>query len=157
MPNEHCYVLARGGGWFLIQKISEFHLDGFSLIAEQTVESIRYNKFDKKLEQILVFGGVDKKVQSYELSLNGNIRLFGQLMNSGQLISLEDEADDGRYVIGKIRKVQKKQVSFQHFDAAGKWFKRNTVFEYSEMTKVSFGGEYEIMWQRYLEEGGAIL
>jgi hypothetical protein len=147
--NIHCVVLETSTEWFLVEEFSDFHFDGFALISKHTVTRRRYNQVDRVLEKILRLQRVEPG--KVPLSIVGNSQdVFGRLSRMDTLVTVES-ADETRFLIGNIHRTTSDRLFMKHFTAAGKWFKRPTGIDHSEIGRVAFLDEYGRGWRRLFQ------
>ncbi|MEW6097263.1 MAG: hypothetical protein AB1567_12200 [bacterium] len=151
--NIHGYLLDISDDWILVQNISEFHLDGYSIIRKSDVDKMRYDNRDRYFEKILRIEGVRENVsKKYEINITDLPSIFKSLKITKLNIIVEcEEPKNELFVIGKITQINKNSVSMLHFDACGRWEKQSTVIYYPEITIIRFDEEYINVFSRYLK------
>jgi hypothetical protein len=150
--NMHGCLLDISDKWILIQNISEFHLDGYSIIRKTDINKIRYDERDKYFEEILKKEGVDNKVsKKYKINLTNLSTIFESLkkIKLNIIVECENKKDD-IFAIGKITQINKDSIAMHHFDACGKWAKKSKVIYYSKITTIGFDQEYINIFSRHL-------
>ena len=55
----------------------------------------------------------------------------------------------GRLIIGRITR---HRLFMKYFGADGKWWARPCGIDYWEISRVAFGGEYEVGWEGYFRD-----
>ena len=150
--NIHGYLLKASKDWLLVQNISEFHLNGYSILRRKDIKKIYYDEAEKFFEKILNKEGVSKKViDKYKINLSSLFTIFGDLKKAKLTIIVEcEEEKDDIFIIGKINRIDSDSVSLYHFDACGRWSKKPKVIKYSKITIIRFDEEYINVFTKYV-------
>jgi hypothetical protein len=145
-------VLALSRNLVLVQNVTDFHLDGYSIIRRCDISKVIYRKDEKCYEKILKKEGLFNKVGLQEkILLNNWLTVFHSLKRIGRNVIVEGECPDiDEYCIGRIIRVNKKHVKMQYFDSTGKWTKGFWHAPYDEITIVQFESEYVKVFSKYL-------
>lgn len=150
--NVHGCLLDISNKWILVQNISEFHLDGYSIIRKTDINKIRYDERDRYFEKILKKEGARKKVsKKYEIGLTDLSIIFESLKKTklNIIVECENKKDD-IFVIGKIAQINEDSIAMHHFDACGKWAKQSKIIYYSKITIIGVDQEYINIFSKYL-------
>lgn len=145
------YLIENQAPFLLIHKTEEFDLSGFSIIRKDQFDSVRYSKFEKAIENILLKEGVSNKnlAPKFEIDLTNWASIFSSLKKADRHVIIECEYQ-GDFYIGSIEKVKKKSLEFRYFDATGLLDKKPTKIRYKKITLVRFNERYIEVFRRHL-------
>lgn len=150
----HGYLLDISDDWILVENISEFHLDGYSIVRKSDVKEIRYDKRDKYFEKILKLEGIKKNVsKKYDIDISDLHSIFNSLkkIKLNIIVECEEEGEEV-FIIGKISQMGKNFVSMSYFDSCGKWNRQKYRIDYSKITIIRFDEEYINVFSKYVKE-----
>lgn len=144
------YIVGVSKDFVLLQESDDFKLYGYVIIPRYSIIHFRYNKFDKKYQQILEAEKVKLKF-NYTIDLKSWKSICKDLKKTKLTVISECEHPKLDYFcIGKIKKVNKKSLSIRYFDAAGILDKDNTEHKYKEISKLRFDDHYANVFSKYL-------
>lgn len=150
--NIYGYLIENISPFLLIHQQEEFNLNGFSIIRKDQFDSIRYGKFEKAIENILLKEEISNKdlKPEFDLDLTSWASIFSSLKKADRHVIIECE-HKGYFFIGKIEKVKKKSLELRYYDAAGLWEKETTKIKYKKITIVKFDERYTKTFRKYLK------
>ena len=153
--NIYGYIVENKSPFLLIHKNEEFNLNGFSIIRKDQVDSIRYDKFEKTIENILLKEEISNQdlTPKFELDLTSWESIFSSLKKADRHVIIEYESK-GYFFIGRIEKVNKKSLELRYYDASGLWEKETTKIKYKKITIVKFEDRYIEVFRKYLRWEG---
>ncbi len=136
---------------FLSANEDDFIIDGFSVRRFCDIKNIEINN-DKCIEIIKCEGILDN-ITIPEIDITNWYSTFLSLskLNINIIIEKENLDDDEcEFAIGKIVRVLKTKVVFNHFDADGIWQKDYYEIPYSQITSITFASRYVDVFSKYV-------
>jgi hypothetical protein len=155
LPGEssiHGFVLDYSEELLLIQTITDFRHDGFTLVRRSDVTDVRCQEFEVHYQEILEKEGVHPLSDpGFSLNLADFPAALLSLHESGEWIIAEREVPgDDYFVIGPIVRTGIRSFSLHHFDAMGQFERCPTLLRLDSLTKIVFGSDYLRVWRRHL-------
>ena len=151
-PNYfYCFPILVSDKLFLGANEDDFILDGYTIRRFRDVVKAEI-KDDKCLEIAMAEGIVDSIIVP-DINIVDWYNVFASLQEMNRNIIIEKESIDDEeciFAIGRISKVTKTKVYFQHFDADGIWEEELWEIPFTEITSVSFGTRYVETFSKYL-------
>ena len=145
------FILKTSDQLTLVAEEYEFCLDGYKVVRNADLDiskptpSTRYGTRLLKKEGIIV----DAEVASL-LDISSWHNLLRDLRKMGEFVIVEDE-EDGVFLIGSIRRVNKKSVTINYFDGTGKWQDTENI-QFDSITCVGFRSRYLNIHRKYIEK-----
>lgn len=136
---------------FLSANEDDFIINGFSIRRFCDIKKIEI-KDDKCVEIIKSEGVLDKLIVP-DINITDWYNTFLSLSKMNINIIVEKESlndDECEFAIGKIVKVLKTKVVFNHFDADGIWQEDYYEIPYSQITSVTFASRYVDIFSKYV-------
>lgn len=150
----HGVLISRLPHWYFVREIEDFHFNGYSLVARDTVSRVRYNRFDKILNEMFIRYG-ESAMEQPPISTDGpdlsDQFIFQQLAALETILQVEDE-DEEKFMMGTILRFTKDRLFMRYFETNGHWMKRPVGIDFAEISYVAFLGEYELTWEKYLRD-----
>ncbi|WP_431109709.1 hypothetical protein [Winogradskyella poriferorum] len=146
------YILDYSSNFILLQETDEFLINGYRIIPINLIKDIRFNNNDKYLFKIHKEEGLTERIElpNYKINLSNWIEIFKSLKKNVNCIISECEAFEQDYFcIGEIKRVNKKSVSIQYFDAKGLLDEVYTKHYFEEITRVTFEDRYSQTFSKY--------
>ncbi len=144
------YVLKVSDQLTLIAEEDDFILDGYKAIRNSDIDfckptsSTRYCTQIMKKEGIIINPNV-----ALQIDLTNWATLLAGLKGQDEFVIVEDEIQEN-FLIGPIRRVNKKSITIDYFDGTGKWCEPRSI-AYSDITSVSFASRYIKMHRKYIK------
>ena len=136
---------------FLSANEDDFIIDGFSVRRFCDIKNIEI-KNDKCIE-IIKREGVLDNITIPEIDITNWYSTFLSLSKLNMNIIIEKESlddDECEFAIGKIVRVLKTKVVFNHFDADGIWQEDYYEIPYSQITSITFASRYVDVFSKYV-------
>ena len=149
--NYRGYLIKVSNDYICMMVIKDWHTDGYVILPMKFVSDIKYSKYEKKNNEILIKEGVISEIPKLSwLSLKSSKSIFISLEKKINTIIVESRLPKvDEFVVGKIKKVKNKHVYLKGFDGTGKWLDGIFKIPYSEITSVTFGDEYSTVFEKY--------
>jgi hypothetical protein len=149
----NCYILASSDSFLLVQTAEEFTLSGFSVIPTNTIIEVVSNKTDRFYNHVMKSEGLLQKVGcNIPLSLESWPAVFKSLKAAKVPVIVECEhLDPSIFSIGTLRSISTKQVFLNYFNSAGFVEERLDKLKFHEITRVTFGDRYSMMFCKYVK------
>lgn len=149
------FILQQSKDFLLIQIENEFYLNGYAIIQKDHFDSIRNNKYDKTMKKILrgekVFD-TDYGIKS-KINLKSWETIFTDLKQNDFHVIVEcEDLKEPKFVIGPIKKINKKSVSILYYDPTGLLDRKPTSLNYKDITIVKFDNRYTSIFRKYLRK-----
>lgn len=148
------YVVAYAGDFIIIQETGDFTLLGYSVIPVAQIKKLRYNKWDKYHNKIMIWEGeADKVSLRFPIDLKSWKSIFEGIQGHNLSVIVNCElSDDNSFTIGPVVKAKKNSVQVHNFDPAGFFDKEPTTIRYDDITKVQFDDRYSSVFSKYLRD-----
>lgn len=144
------FLLDAGSEWILLNEVSDFHTNGFTLVRRQDVDAVRRGRYERTMEAILRMQQTRAQNPGFRIRLDLADEMFEDLLAAKLPLIVEGEdPDDEFFYIGNLVRVGKKSLSIHHFDATGRWDEMPSLLSYEGITRVTFGSEYINTFARY--------
>lgn len=142
------YLNALTNKFLLGQEENDFLLDGYCVrkISQLAKAEIKNDKCD----EINELRGIKSQIQMPNVDLTSWETLFQTLKELDTFLVIEDETR-GLYTIGLVKKVSRKHLLFQEFNADGEWQEELLDIPYSSITSVSWNTRYAQNWEWYVK------
>ncbi|MSR59402.1 MAG: hypothetical protein EXS05_17455 [Planctomycetaceae bacterium] len=138
----------------LIWSANDFVMDGFEIVATKDITSIDFGECEQWYEHVLRSEGlVDEFAAPDGVDLSSWKTALAALNKQGRNVIVENELSESeRFLIGRVTKLTMKSATLQVFDPAGNWEPTSKRINYSDITLVSFDGNYVKMHTKYLRK-----
>jgi len=148
------FILGMSDKFLLIQESDEFRILGYQIFPIGTIKHVRYNKFDKTYNSILLKEGLLKEVElKHKIDLSDWASVCRSVKKTGLTIISECEHPDIQsFCIGDIKRINKKSISIRYFNAHGIYDEENTTNDFKNITKLSFDDHYANIFSKYVRE-----
>ncbi len=145
------YIVEHSKDFLILQQTDDFQLEGFKILPIDQIKKIRYNKFDKYVDQIMDWEKMKEGIKSPgTIDLTSWSSIFKTFMESGENIIIECEGDKlFAFNIGPVVQVKKNSVSIQHFGATGLFDELPTKIKFGKITSVIFADRYIDVFSKY--------
>ncbi|TCZ67733.1 hypothetical protein [Flaviaesturariibacter aridisoli] len=146
------FVLAASNDLLLMQTSEEFNLTGFSVFPVDIVQRISSSKTNRFFRHVLKQEGLlDQVGCNVRVELESFGRLFKSLKSAKLSVIVECEAPNvDSFSIGTIKSVGVESVSINYFNAEGFVEERSDKIMYKNITRVTFGDRYNLMFAKYV-------
>jgi hypothetical protein len=147
------FLLKVSKEFLLMQREADFRLDGYSIIPKPRFDSIRNNKFNKARKRILKKEGVTKRQYgiAHDIDLTDWRGIFKSLKKHDCHVIVEcEDMEEPLFLIGPIKKINKKSVSVQNYDPTGLLDKKPSTVDYESITIIQFDERYTNVFRKYL-------
>jgi hypothetical protein len=153
---DNGFILDASDDLLLVQNVSDFMLDGYSVIKIGDIEKIRYSKFEKYFEMMLTKEGFTENIGiKYKVDLTDLSSVFKTIkLNKTYVIARCQKTNDERFIIGPIEEFTQKSVKIRYFDATGYLDEKLTGLKYKDITTIEFDTEYINYFTKYLRKKG---
>ncbi len=148
---RYCFPVLVSDKLFLGANEDDFILDGFTIRRFKDV--VKAEIKDDKCLEIAIAEGIADKIDVPDINLSDWYNVFVSLQTMNKNIIVQKESIDDEewlFAIGRINKVTKTKVYFQHFDADGIWEDEPWEIPFTEITSVSFGTRYVETFSKYV-------
>ncbi len=144
---HYFYIFDFNAKLFLGMEEDDFQLNGFQI---RRIADIR--KIETRMDACTLINReyeILKNIKRPAVNLGSWQTAFESLERLGCFVILENEIKQEIYA-GKIKKVKRKSLVFQEFDADGVWQEECEIL-YDDITTVTFKDRYSSTWQKYLK------
>ncbi len=149
------FILDFSKNLILIQHVSNFHLDGLTILRVMDISNIESNKTDQVQTEILKANGVFAQVNfDREYKLTNWRSVFSTLASEYPLITIEDEGDCPILMVGQLKNIREKSVKIHEFTSSGRWLGDISEMNYKAINSFRVGNHYANMYQKYFESQG---
>jgi hypothetical protein len=146
------YIVAYSKDFLVLQETDDFRLLGYDVFPVNQIKTIRFNKWDKYYNKIMIWEGEIENVGiKYAIDLTNWPTIFKSI--KGHLLNIIVECENpeiASFTIGPIIKITKKQVYIQDFDPAGFLEEKPTSIDFQSISKVQFDDRYVNVFSKYL-------
>lgn len=142
------FMLNFSQSFIFMQKEEDFRLDGYAIVPKDRFDSIRNNKFDKAHKKILKKEGITKRDYGIknEIDLSNWKAVFKTLKKYNYHVIVEcEDLDEPTFLIGPIKRINKKSVVIHYYDATGLLDQKPSKVNYEDITIVRFDERYLIL------------
>jgi len=146
------YIVDYSDNFLLLHETGDFLVVCYNVLPINQIQKIRFNKWDKCQNKIMILEGEIEKVGiKYKIDLNSWETVFKSIKNHLLNVIVECESPDiAGFTIGPIVKTTKKYVYIQNFDPAGVLDEKPTSIDFESVTKVKFDDRYINIFSKYL-------
>ena len=133
----------------MVQIDYSFSLDGYAIIRKEPIDRIRHGEYERTRRKILNKEGIldsDYGIR-FNIDLSDFSTVFRDLKDNEHHVGIQCGY---RFLIGPIRKVNKKSVSIQNYDPNGLLDEETSLINYNEINDVTFGDRYTTIFKKYL-------
>jgi hypothetical protein len=154
-PNESIFgfILKMSDEFLMIQEVHEFTLNGFRIIPQERVLSIRNSSSDKVFKKILSEEGIIKTDQRIvnNTSLKNPESLFRSLKKQNFHCIVESSKKNKKFSIGEILEIDDKSVTIKNYDPSGKIDKKPHKIQFKKIEMITFNDNYSLVFRKYLK------
>lgn len=149
---SHGYIVDHSDNFLILQETDDFKILGFDILPIHQIEKIRFNKWDKYYNKIMIREGEANQVGiKYKIDLTCWSAIFKSIAGRQLNVIVECESPDiAGFTIGPIVKTTKKRVWIKNFDPAGVLDEKPTSIDFESITKVKFDDRYINVFSKYL-------
>lgn len=133
--------------FLLAQEENDFLLDGFHIRKISHITKVEIK--DDLCQTINIWNGITKQVYNPHIDLSSWQSIFMRLRGFSGFLIIEDNINE-QFAIGKIVKVNKRNLIFRQFGADGVWQEGMLTIPYSSITHVAWDTRYANNWFDYL-------
>ncbi len=133
--------------FLLAQEENDFLLDGFHIRKISHITKVEMK--DDLCQKINIWNGITKQVYNPHIDLSSWQSIFMSLRDFSGFLIIEDNINE-QFAIGKIIKVNKRNLIFRQFGADGIWQEGTLTIPYSSITHVAWDTRYSNNWFDYL-------
>lgn len=146
------FILGYNANFILVQETDDFELSGYVILLVGDIKKIRFNKYDKYYQKIMLLEGKLENVGiDYKIDLSTLKTAFESIQMQQLNVIVECEHPDVEsFTIGPIKKISKTKVSIQNFDPAGFLDKELTTIDFKKITRINFDDRYANVFGKYL-------
>ena len=151
--NIEGFLIGWSKNYFLIQRLEEFHIDGFILLRRSDVDRLRPIATVHMWNKILREEGVTATVSNpcFKLKLAGLPTILRDIRASKQIIIVDCDYSEKSYLyIGKPDKIGTSSVSFRWFGVDGIWQSKCVSIPYVDISSIRFESEYISVYEKYV-------
>ncbi len=146
------YIVDYSSDFMLVQETDDFKVLGYALLPVVQIKKIRFNKWDKYYNQIMIWEGeIENVTVRYKIDLTTWSSVFNSIAGYklNVIVECEDPAIDS-FTIGPVIATTKELVYIQNFDPAGVLDEEPTSIDFNIITKVQFDDRYINIFSKYL-------
>lgn len=152
--DQKCMILDMSEDFLLLQIVNNFSLDGYAIITKYDFESIRCNKYDKKLRKILCAEGELKNKYGIEAPINIEswATILSDLQNQDFHVIIRNIRKEYlEFNIGPIIKTTRRRVKINNYNPDGKFDDKLTSINLNDIRIIQFGDRYSTIFRKYLK------
>lgn len=145
----HGIPVLLSGSLVAFHELYEFHFFGYRIVPLKYIAKIRRSKHETTYQRILKSTG---ELKSHTTPSWLRIRSWKSLFTSlkkNEICACVETANV--FAIGEIHANTDKAVVLNSFDSHGEWCNPKHKIKYSEISEVSFGGEYSETFNNYMK------
>lgn len=159
IPSERLlngYVLAMANGLILMHQFDGFEPDGYAVIREQDIVSLRSNEYERLWDRMLagegLLAGLDVAPE-VDLSSMAAVIMSAAARFRFVIVECEDEHEDIEdFYLGEPVEVAGDIIRLRSLDALGTWEREIAAIPLADITKVQFDTPYERRFTKYIVE-----
>jgi hypothetical protein len=146
------YIVAYSSDFLILQETDDFKILGYNILPVEQIKKIRFNKWDKYYDKIMILEGEAEKVGlKHNIDLTTWQSIFQSIKDHQLNVIVECENPDvDSFNIGPIVKTSKKSVYVQNFDPSGLLDEKPTSIDFKSITKIMFDDRYINVFSKYL-------
>lgn len=137
---------------FMSAREHDFTLDGFSIRRIRDLKKLKVK--NDQYARILRLEAKPEEMQIPEMELSSWQAVFARLEKMKTPVWIKSESMWEREEVswmGRVQMACRHDVYLRTFDDEGKWAEEDTLIPYSEITSVTFGSRYMLLFARYGE------
>ena len=138
----YCQILKQSDDIILVKDIKDWHYDGYMIFPKKFITKVKYSKIEKFREQILEPLEKNDYLDSISIDIENMHDCLKSLQKNNYGICIEN-ANNDKYIflLGKIMKIKKEQVSLRLLNTFGE-YKKNRKIKIDNITCIFFSDEY---------------
>jgi hypothetical protein len=146
------YIVDHSKDFLLLQETDDFKVLGYLILPIDQIEKIRFNKWDKYYNNIMIWEGeIENVTVKYKIDLTTWQSIFKSITSHKLNVIVECESPDiDSFTIGPLIKTTKKRVHIQDFDPCGFLNEIPTSIDFDCITIVKFDDRYINIFSKYL-------
>ena len=142
------YIHAVNDMFVLGQEEDDFTLNGYHIRLTDDIKKVEIK--DDLCPKINEWNGIVNQLAMPAVDISSWNTIFKDLTKLKGFVVVEDE-NAGEYIIGRIKKVCKKKILMDWFDANGIWQDESREIAYSSITHVAWDTRYTNGWYEYMK------
>jgi hypothetical protein len=134
----------------------DFEPDGYTVFRLEDVVSVRSNEYERHWDRMLsaegLLGGLTRE---FTIDLRGIQTALESVNKQFTTMIIECEDDEEAvedFYIGHVVSISDEDLSFEHFDALGRWEEEPSTIRFDEITLIQFETPYIKIFSKYLSE-----
>ncbi len=149
--NLYGFVLKTSANLTLIARDYDFSIDGYKVIRNDDIAAFKPTPSTRYCTRLMEKEGLtlDTEIASH-IDITAWSTVLLDLKRMDEFVIVENE-EEGDFLIGPIRRVNKKSVSINYFDCRGRWAGPRTI-RYEDITSVTFRSRYINIHRKYIKK-----
>jgi hypothetical protein len=149
--NLYGFVLKTSGNLTLIAPEYDFCIDGYRIIRNDDIAVCKPTPTTRYGTRLMEKEGLtpDAEIAS-QIDLTDWFTALLDLKRMAEFVIVENEGE-GDFLIGPIRRANKKSVTINHFDSRGRWTEPRGI-GYGDITSVTFRSRYINIYRKYIKK-----
>ena len=149
--NLYGFVLKTSDDLTLIAHDYDFCIDGYKVIRNDDIVVCKPTPSTRYCTRLMEKEGLtfDTEVASH-IDLADWSTVLQDLKRMDEFVIVENEGE-GDFLIGPIRRVNKKSVTINYFDCRGRWAEPRAI-RYQDITSVTFRSRYIDIHRKYIKK-----
>jgi hypothetical protein len=145
------FILELSDELVLLQYVYDFNLDGLMILRFSDITEIKCSATEELQKQLLIEEQLFKKIDfGFKFNTENWKTILTQLSSHYDYCILEDEEpDEPIFLIGKIQKIGKSDVSINYFSGAGNWDEKPSKLAFNKISSCQVNTNYLNVYQRY--------
>ena len=143
------FLLDYNDDWIALQYIHDFYVDGYLLLRRSDLTSLDCRSTDTFQRRLLESDGLLDQIDFDFQIPPGGVKGLLLGLPKEQIVILEDETEENRFLIGSILGIEDGCVSLRFFTGAGRWLDEPSEISLEDITSISFSTNYTLTYERH--------
>ena len=145
----HGFILDFNDEWIALQKEYDFRIDGIVLVRRADITALRNSKTHKFQKQLLIDEGWFEQIDFDFMIPHGGVSELLAELPADRIVTLEDEREEGMFLIGPVLEVKDGVVSVRFFSGDAQWDSEPLTIKLTSITMIAFSSSYTSAYERY--------
>ena len=141
----------------LMNDMTDFNYDGLTVIRKKDLSEIKHTDNEQFFKTILDKEDITQKIRTHREKIKVNLSkykdLLVQVIETKQPVIIECKyANDDRFLVGPITKIEDKYIKIKHFNSLGQYDLKEIKVKIKDITILKIDSPYANIFYKYANE-----